>query len=384
MNFLGMGPMEVIIVLLVAFIFLGPERMIDAARMLGKGMSELRRFAAELPSLDDLGREDIVPDAGRPGHNPAGKGAHESQPSQTSAQSDGTSPGSPEANGDDAGSEAPVAFKRGEPAQDLSDGAGEIAAPEEKRWGRQAPITEHILELRRRLMWSAIAVLVATGIAFAFHQQILSLLMAPAQGFTDIPNQKPIYTDLTEFIGIAMKASLLVGLFASLPFVLFQVVMFVAPGLTPAERRYLYLLMPLMLLSFVVGAAFGYRVLFPPAVHFLLTFGSDVATPFIRIGNYVNLMISLLFWMGVVFETPVVLFFLAKIGVVTPQFLAKQRRYALVIAFILGALITPTFDPINQALVAVPVYILYEISIWLTKLARPARKGRELEPNAER
>jgi sec-independent protein translocase protein TatC len=250
--------------------------------------------------------------------------------------------------------------------------------------GRQAPITEHILELRRRLMWSAIAVLVATGIAFAFHQQILSLLMAPAQGFTDIPNQKPIYTDLTEFIGIAMKASLLVGLFASLPFVLFQVVMFVAPGLTPAERRYLYLLMPLMLLSFVVGAAFGYRVLFPPAVHFLLTFGSDVATPFIRIGNYVNLMISLLFWMGVVFETPVVLFFLAKIGVVTPQFLAKQRRYALVIAFILGALITPTFDPINQALVAVPVYILYEISIWLTKLARPARKGRELEPNAER
>ena len=250
--------------------------------------------------------------------------------------------------------------------------------------GRQAPITEHILELRRRLMWSAIAVLVATGVAFAFHQQILSLLMAPAQGFTDIPNQKPIYTDLTEFIGIAMKASLLVGLFAALPFVLFQAVLFVAPGLTPSERRYLYALVPLMLLSFIAGAGFGYRVLFPPAVHFLLSFGSDVATPFIRIGNYVNLMISLLFWMGVMFETPVVLFFLAKIGVVTPQFLAKNRRYALVIAFILGALITPTFDPINQALVAVPVYVLYEISIWLTKLARPARKGQELEPNAER
>ena len=229
-----------------------------------------------------------------------------------------------------------------------------------------------------------LAVIITTGIAFAFHQQILSLLMAPAQGFTDIPNEKPIYTDLTEFIGIAMKASLLVGIFSALPFVLFQAVMFVAPGLTPKERRYLYALVPLMLLSFIVGAAFGYRVLFPPAVHFLLSFGSDVATPFIRIGNYVNLMISLLFWMGVMFETPVVLFFLAKIGVVTPQFLAKNRRYALVIAFILGALITPTFDPINQALVAVPVYFLYEISIWLTKLARPARRGQELEPNAER
>ena len=128
---------------------------------------------------------------------------------------------------------------------------------------------------------------------------------------------------------------------------------------------------------------FGFVQWVPPAVHFLLSFGSDVATPFIRIGNYVNLMISLLFWMGVMFETPVVLFFLAKIGVVTPQFLAKQRRYALVIAFILGALITPTFDPINQALVAVPVYILYEMSIWLTKLARPVRRGRELEPNVE-
>ena len=139
----------------------------------------------------------------------------------------------------------------------------------------------------------------------------------------------------------------------------------------------------LTLLSFVAGAAFGYRVLFPPAVHFLLTFGSDVATPFIRIGNYVNLMLSLLFWMGVLFETPVVLFFLAKIGVVTPEFLGRHRRYAVVIAFILGALITPTFDPINQALVAIPVIVLYEISIWLTKLARPDRKRKELEPTTD-
>ena len=84
----------------------------------------------------------------------------------------------------------------------------------------QLPLKVHILELRRRLMWSAIAVLVTTGAAFAFHGQLLTLLMAPAQGFTDIPNQKPIFTDLTEFIGIAMKVSLLVGLFGALPFVL--------------------------------------------------------------------------------------------------------------------------------------------------------------------
>lgn len=249
----------------------------------------------------------------------------------------------------------------------------------------QLPLRGHILELRRRLMWSAIVVMVTTGGAFAFHEQILNLLMAPAQGFTHIPTEKPIYTDLTEFIGIAMKVSLLVGLFAALPFVLFQLVMFVAPGLTPVERRYLYMLLPATLLAFIAGAAFGYRILFPPAVNFLLSFGSSVAIPYIRIGNYVNLMLSLLFWMGILFETPVVLFFLSKIGVVTPEFLARQRRWAIVVAFILGALITPTFDPVNQSLVAIPVIVLYEISIWLAKLARVGRKqtAQDLELDTE-
>ena len=248
---------------------------------------------------------------------------------------------------------------------------------------KELSIQQHIVELRRRLMWSAVVVMVSTGIAFAFYQQTLTLLMGPAQGFVDIPNQKPIYTDLTEFLGIAAKASLLVGLFASLPFVLYQVVMFVSPGLTRRERRYLYALMPVSLLAFVGGAAFGYRILFPPMVTFLLGFGSDIATPFIRIGTYVNLMISLLFWMGIIFETPVVLFFLSKIGVVTPAFLARNRRYAIVVAFILGAIITPTFDPINQSMVAVPIIILYEAGIWLAKLARVGRKrsSPELEMN---
>ena len=245
---------------------------------------------------------------------------------------------------------------------------------------KRLPLAQHLTELRRRLTWSVIAVLVTTGVAFAFHQQILTLLMGPAQGFTDIPNRKPIYLDLTEFIGVAMKASLLVGLFAALPFVLYQMVMFVAPGLTPGERRYLYALLPVSLMAFVGGATFGYFILFPPMVNFLLSFGSEVATPYIRIGKYVNLMLSLLFWMGVIFEMPVVLFFLSKIGVVSSQFLSRHRRYAVVIAFILGAVITPTFDPINQSLVALPIIVLYEVSIWLTKLGRrPSSAGLELD-----
>ncbi len=232
---------------------------------------------------------------------------------------------------------------------------------------------EHLLELRRRLMWSAGCVLLTTGVAFAFHRQILRLLMGPAEGFADLPGGKPIYIDLTEFIGTAMKASLLVGLFGSLPFIVYQVVMFVAPGLTSRERRYLYIFVPSTALAFAMGAAFGYFVLFPPAVNFLLNFGGDVATPQIRIGSYIGLMLSLLFWMGVVFETPVVLFFLSKIGIVTPEFLARHRGIAIVAAFILGAAITPTFDPVNQSLVAVPIILLYEVGIWLSKLGRMGR-----------
>ena len=172
------------------------------------------------------------------------------------------------------------------------------------------------------------------------------------------------------------------GLFVSLPFVLYQIVMFVAPGLNPKERRYLYILMPVSLLAFVAGAAFGYRVLFPPMVNFLLNFGSDVATPLISIRSYVNLMLRLLFWMGIIFEIPVVVFFLAKIGLVSPEALARNRRYAIVVAFILGAVITPTFDPINQALVAGPIIVLYEASVWLAKFAARGRR-RSAALNAE-
>ena len=170
---------------------------------------------------------------------------------------------------------------------------------------RSLSIQSHLLELRRRLMYSSIAIFVTTGIAFVFHEQILVLLMGPARGFADIPGGKPIFTELTEFISTAMKASLLVGIFTSLPFVFYQMARFVSPGLTTTERRYLYALLPVVVIVFAAGSAFGYRILFPKMIEFLLTFGSDVATPQIRIGNYVGIMISLLLWMGVLFETPI-------------------------------------------------------------------------------
>ena len=248
---------------------------------------------------------------------------------------------------------------------------------------KKLPLGHHLIELRNRLTWSVIAILVCTAVAFVFHQRILLALMGPAEGFANMPTGKPIYTDMTEFIGVAMKVSLLGGVVISFPFILYQAVMFAAPGLKGAERRYLYALLPFSLLAFATGALFGYRVLFPPAVKFLLTFGNEVATPYIRIGSYTGLMLTLLFWMGIVFQTPIVAFFLSKIGVVTAGSLARKWRYAIVVAFVLGALITPTFDPINQTLVAVPIIVMYWLGILLAWLGGRGGKARSRELTAD-
>lgn len=239
---------------------------------------------------------------------------------------------------------------------------------------KELPLRGHLEELRRRLIISVVAILVTTTVAFVFHPMIFDVLMGPADGFESLRDNTLVFTQVTEMIGITMKVSLMGGMVLAMPIILYQIVTFVAPGLTPREKRYLFALLPGALLSFMAGATFGYFVLLPPALHFLLTFGSDIAAPMIRIGNYINLVVTLLFWLGVSFQTPLVMFFLSKIGIVTPRTLAKQRRYAIVVAFILGALITPTFDPINQSLVAIPIILLYELGIWLAKLARIGRK----------
>lgn len=224
-------------------------------------------------------------------------------------------------------------------------------------------LVEHLAELRQRLIISVAALAATTLASFFFAQQIFQVLIQPAGGVT------LIYTEVTEMLGTYMKVALLSGLILALPVIIYEVVMFVAPGLTPPEKRYLYALMPGAILSFAAGAAFAYFVLVPPALNFLFSLGSNIAIPQIKIGNYVSTVASLIFWIGIIFETPLVIFFLARIGVVNARLLSRFRRYAFVGAFILGAAITPTFDPINQALVAAPLILLYELGILLARLA---------------
>ena len=239
---------------------------------------------------------------------------------------------------------------------------------------RELSLMQHFADLRRRLIISALTTIATTVVAFVFYKQIIRLLLRPADlQAAEGGGPGLVFVEVTEMVAVTLKVSFMAGLVLAFPMILYQIVMFVAPGLSSKERRYVFAFLPAVLLAFAAGVTFGYFVIIPPAIDFLLNWGSDIATPLIRIGNYINVMVMLLFWMGLVFETPVVMFLLAKLGIVSSSGFARWRRHWIVVAFVLGAFITPTFDPINQSLVALPLIVLYEVGIWLAKLAARGR-----------
>ena len=239
---------------------------------------------------------------------------------------------------------------------------------------RELTLIEHLSELRRRVFISLAALIVGAMVAFFFWTDIVELLKRPAQEVNDGQGVVLIATQVTELLSTSVKVSLVAGFVLALPVILYQLVRFVAPGLTTSERRYLFLFMPGALLAFCCGLAFAYFVLTPRALPFLLNFGGGVADPLIKISNLVDVMLRLLFWMGLAFETPVIMYLLGQLGIVSSRMFGRFRKYWVVIAFTLGAIITPTFDPLNQTLVAAPLLVLYEVGIFLAWLAGRSRQ----------
>lgn len=223
-------------------------------------------------------------------------------------------------------------------------------------------VLSHLLELRKRLIRSVIAIAIASIIAFVFYDWIFYILKLPA-GDINL-----IYIEMTEMIGTIMKVCLFAGIMLAMPYLVLQGILFISPALTPKEKKYVYFILPWIALMFLGGVVFGYFVLIPPATRFLISFGANIATPEIRVGNYIAIVARLLLSIGLIFEMPVITTFLARLGIIKPKWLSDRRRTAIIVAFILAAMITPTFDPINQVLVAAPLIVLYEISIWLAKL----------------
>ncbi|HEX8990330.1 MAG TPA: twin-arginine translocase subunit TatC [Anaerolineales bacterium] len=235
---------------------------------------------------------------------------------------------------------------------------------------------EQVEALRTHLLRAVLGVVLAVGISFLFTQQLVDYLAAPIGGLSHLRA-----IEVTESIGVFMKVALLAGVAISLPYVAFELWLFAAPGLRPRERWYGLTGIPLAAVFFVSGMAFTYYVLLPSALPFLLNFLGIQAQ--VRPQSYFDFVTGLMFWIGIAFEFPLVIYVLTAIGLVKPQPLARNWRVAVVIISIVAAAITPTVDPVNMGLVMLPMTLLYFISIMLSYMAYSGRRKPEEKRAAE-
>jgi len=237
--------------------------------------------------------------------------------------------------------------------------------PEPEDLFKEMTLQEHLEELRQRLIYSILAIVVGfvVGLILAFPTLDLIRTMA---GLANLPAISP-----TEPFITYTKVALYIGIGLAMPVIIYQLVRFLAPGLTRRERRYLYRALPVVTMMFVSGVAFAFFVVIPRGLQFLANFGNDVFEAQFRAEEVVSFYLTLMLWVGIVFELPVVIFILAKLGIVDAQRLSSLRKYALMVIMVAAAVITPTPDPFNMFFVAAPMYALYEAGVLLARLAKP-------------
>lgn len=225
------------------------------------------------------------------------------------------------------------------------------------------PLMEHLKELRNRLIRIFIALFITTAISFFFAKYAFEFLMVPL-GDARLQALRP-----TETLGNYMKVSLLSGIILAMPVIVYQIGRFLMPGLTKSERRYLLVLVPGATICFLAGVAFAYFIMLPASIGFLQTFMADLIEQQWTVGDYMSFVTSLMFWIGIAFELPLFVYFLTKAGILDADMLMKNFKYAIVVIALLAAVITPTVDPLNMALVMGPLIILYLIGVVLAKVA---------------
>ncbi|MDI6800893.1 MAG: twin-arginine translocase subunit TatC [Thermodesulfovibrionales bacterium] len=246
------------------------------------------------------------------------------------------------------------------------------------------PLTEHLGELRKRIVVSLTVIIIAFVVSFTYSENIFRGLMFPLKYNLDfsvrnmyvqfvpqdkLPDTKLVFLGPAEAFWMNLKIAFVAGIILSLPVIFHQLWKFIAPGLMPKEKRYV---LPFIFVAtglFLIGASFCFLIVLPFAMSFLLTYKvGDFLMPMLSVGQYVDFCLKFILAFGAVFELPIVIVFLTKMGIVTPRTLAKNRKYAVLIAFVLAALLTPTPDAFNQLLMAVPIILLYEIGIWISPL----------------
>lgn len=250
------------------------------------------------------------------------------------------------------------------------------------------PFTEHLAELRKRILISLGALLFFFILSFNYSEKIFSLLMLPMKKTVAIIKEPPylvlvpskiksqslIFLGPAEAFWMHLKISLISGFVIALPVIFYQFWKFVSPGLLPKERKYIF---PFVISAsglFFIGAIFCFIIVLPFAMNFLLTYKTENLVPMISVGKYVDFCLKFILAFGAIFELPLIILFLSRMGIVRPETLARQRKYAILGAFVVAAILTPTPDAFNQTLMAVPIVLLYEVGILLSRLFVRRRK----------
>jgi len=228
-------------------------------------------------------------------------------------------------------------------------------------------LVEHIEAFRKHLLRALIVTAVLVAIALNFANEIMAILAEPVGG---LDNLQAI--QVTENIGVFMRIGIFTGLTLAIPYIAFELYLFAAPGLSVRARRYGLVGIPFAAVFFFTGIAFAYYFMLPTALPFLLDFGGIPAHP--TASSYYGFITNLLFWIGAAFEFPLVIFVLSAMGFVKPQMLLNQWRLAIIIIAVVSAMITPTIDPVNMALVMAPMIVLYFFSIVMSSIAQAGRK----------
>jgi sec-independent protein translocase protein TatC len=229
-------------------------------------------------------------------------------------------------------------------------------------------VTEHLIELRYRVIRAGLALIAATGVSVLFTGKVMELLVRPAGGL------KPIFLRPTELFFTYFKVAMMVGICLALPYIIFQILAFIAPAMEdPKEKKTFRNLVFFGALPgtffFLAGVTFCYTVMLPFALGYLRSFGADIAEAQWTIDSYITFVLTFLLGIGLVFETPLVMFVVAKLGLMSSRKYLAYWRHALVLIFIVAAVVTPTPDPVNMALVATPLVLLYGLGIVLSRFA---------------
>src|SRR3954453_4725601 len=255
---------------------------------------------------------------------------------------------------------------------------------EEKESMQTMGFLDHLEELRKRLIYSILFVAAGFFACWGYREQIYAIMQKriiealQKNGMAE----KLVYLNPTEPFNLYLKTAALAGLFLTSPFVLYQVWMFISPGLYRKEKKYVVPFMVSTIALFTCGGYFGYKIVYPAALDFLINFGKQFK-PMITVNEYTSLFLSIILGMGLIFEMPILVFFLALMGIVSAGFMWKNFRYSILVIFIIAAIVTPTTDILNMCIFAAPMIALYALSIGVAWLVHPKQRAARREKQAK-